>query len=114
MDRFAIAPRKNAFSLPSKDQALLDSLVEASLAEVRALRPIPIEPCEGEVDPANRFFASAVAFLAKRPDRDELIERLREAVVVAPPRRAVSWSPADATPQPTNPAPEVGEVRKDV
>jgi hypothetical protein len=107
MDRFAIAPRKNAFSLPSKDQALLDSLVEASLAEVRALRPIPIEPCEGEVDPANRFFASAVAFLAKRPDRDELIERLREAVVVAPP-------PADATSQPTNPAPEVGEVRKDV
>ena len=107
MDRFAITPRKNAFSLPSKDQALLDSLVEASLAEVRALRPIPIEPCEDEVDPANRFFASAVAFLARRPDRDELTERLREAVVVAPP-------PADAPPQPTNPAPEVGEVRKDV
>jgi hypothetical protein len=107
MDRFAITRRKNAFSLPSKDQALLDSLVEASLAEVRAFRPIPIETCEDEVDPAKRFLASAVAFLARRPDRGELIERLRESVVVAPP-------PADAPPQPTNPAPEASEVRKNV
>lgn len=107
MNRFAITPRKNAFSLASKDQAILDFLVEASLAEVGSLRTVPIEACKNEIDSTNRFFASAVAFLDRRPDRKELIERLHEAVVIAPPS-------ADAPPQPTNPAPEVCEVRKNV
>lgn len=104
MDRFASAHREDPFSLSAKDQALLDSLVEATLAELRAHRPIPVETSEEEIDPKKRFFSSAVAFLAGRPDRGELIELLREAVVAAPP-------PGSVAKQPSNQPPEAGDVR---
>ncbi|MGQ0445568.1 MAG: hypothetical protein ACT4O2_10705 [Beijerinckiaceae bacterium] len=106
MVRFDPARRKKASSIPSKDQALLDSLVEASLAEERADRPMALKSNEAGVDPAQNFLASAVAFLAGRPDRDELIERLRESVAAAPPQEPPAEVPAG---QP----PEAGDVRKD-
>lgn len=42
MDRDASDPRGDPFCLPAKDQALLDSLVEASLAEVGTAPVIPL------------------------------------------------------------------------
>ncbi|MGH6841076.1 MAG: hypothetical protein ACREDV_03150 [Methylocella sp.] len=106
MARLDPARRKKAYSIPSKDQALLDSLVEASLAEESADRPKPLESNEAVVDPAQNFLASAAAFLAGRPDRGELIERLREAVAAAPSQEPAAEVPA-------NQPPEADDVRKD-
>lgn len=106
MARFDPARRKKASSIPSKDQALLDSLVEASLTEESADRPMALKSNEAGVDPAESFFVSAVAFLAGRPDRGELIERLREAVAAAPPQQPAAEEPA-------NQPPEAGDARKD-
>ena len=107
MERFA-TPRDSAFALPAKDQALLNSLIETSLAEVRAPRPIPAGKTGNSSDPANGFLSAAAAFLTGRPDRDALIERLREAVVNA------AKPPPDAAKAPTGQPPEGDDVRSDV
>ncbi len=108
MDRDASDPRDDPFSLPAKDQALLDSLIETSLAEVRAPRPAPAGKAGDSSDPANGFLSSAAAFLTGRPDRDALIELLREAVANA------AKPPPDAVKTPASQPPEADDVRSDV
>jgi hypothetical protein len=62
MNRFASTRRKDPFSLPPTDQAVLDSLVETSLAEVWTAPSTPDGVQRGDVhDPANRFLVSAAA-----------------------------------------------------
>lgn len=100
MNHLAAAPRSAAFALPAKDQALLDSLIKASLAEMRRPRQPEARQEEADAasdsasDPTSGFLASAVAFLAGRPDREALIERLREALT--PPAAAESPSTSES------------------
>jgi hypothetical protein len=69
----------------SKDRALLDSLVETTIAEISALA-LPRVKREAESDPAREFLARAIAFLTDRPDRDALLKELIAAV--SPPQPA--------------------------
>jgi hypothetical protein len=64
--------------------ALLDSIVEESLAEITATAPKePTLPAATAPDnEATRFLDSAVLFLAPRPDRDALLERLKARLAV--------------------------------
>ena len=107
MERFA-TPRDSAFALPAKDQALLEfRRSKHRLPKSSRLARFAVKT--GDLsDPANGFLSAAAAFLTGRPDRDALIERLREAVVNA------AKPPPDAAKAPTGQPPEGDDVRSDV
>jgi hypothetical protein len=73
----------------SNDEAALDRLVERALAESDLSDP-PSPSDQSWGDP-EAFLIQAAAFLMPRPDRDDLIERLRARI---------TYEPAAAGPKP--------------
>lgn len=108
MNCSAIISREDVFSSAPMDHVRRGSFVGGFLAKLRYLRSFSIEACRNDVDSARPFPLprSAAALLRGWPDRIALIECLHETIA-AP-------APADARPQLARPAPEKGEVHKNV
>jgi hypothetical protein len=95
----------------------LDELVESALAEATAdERAAPAPACEEYLD-ADAFLADAATFLNLRPDRADLMERLRTLVLpssneAAPaPSTPAEVAPASWPPERVSPVPSLPILR---
>ena len=131
MDCYAATPGEDAHSLPAKDQGLLDSLVQSSLAEVWSAPSDPIGEAGNPHELAFRSRAlvsepEAAQDFAGNDDGGKELDRLVEQILEQPAGDETSSNgcvkPVDVAAESaegvasvsTSPSPEAGDVRSDV
>jgi hypothetical protein len=91
----------NGDGMAAGEDALLDRFVEAALAETVAVRADEPAPTIAVADEVETVLQRAAALLRSRPDREQLIERLRASIAPAEEKPGPSAPPdsADGTPE---------------
>jgi hypothetical protein len=91
------------------DLALLDTFIEAALAEDAARETVHAAPAWSRGDDPETFLTRTIGFLQTRADRAELLARLNRAFAAPEPPQAQEPPPAPAGPTAEPPAPPAQE-----